>query len=126
MIKLIVGTKGSGKTKTLIDMAKAAAETSKGNVVCVEKGDKLAREVPTSVRLINSDEYQVKGFANLYGFLAGILAGNYDITHLFVDGTFKIGKVGEVEKTTKVWLLWLKNFPKFRAMQRSSSQYPVM
>ena len=65
MIKLIVGTKGSGKTKTLIDMAKAAAETSKGNVVCVEKGDKLAREVPTSVRLINSDEYQVKGFANL-------------------------------------------------------------
>ena len=49
MIKLIVGTKGSGKTKTLIDMAKAAAETSKGNVVCVEKGDKLAREVPTSV-----------------------------------------------------------------------------
>ena len=98
MIKLIVGTKGSGKTKTLIDMAKAAAETSKGNVVCVEKGDKLAREVPTSVRLINSDEYQVKGFANLYGFLAGILAGNYDITHLFVDGTFKIGKVGEVEK----------------------------
>lgn len=56
------------------------------------------REVPTSVRLINSDEYQVKGFANLYGFLAGILAGNYDITHLFVDGTFKIGKVGEVEK----------------------------
>lgn len=98
MIKLIVGTKGSGKTKTLIDMAKSAAETSKGNVVCVEKGDKLAREVPTSVRLINSDEYQVKGFANLYGFLAGILAGNYDITHLFVDGTFKIGKVGEVEK----------------------------
>ena len=90
MIKLIVGTKGSGKTKTLIDMAKAAAETSKGNVVCVEKGDKLAREVPTSVRLINSDEYQVKGFANLYGFLAGILAGNYDITELFIDGILKI------------------------------------
>ena len=92
MIKLIVGTKGSGKTKTLIDMAKAAAETSKGNVVCVEKGDKLAREVPTSVRLINSDEYQVKGFANLYGFLAGILAGNYDITELFIDGILKIVK----------------------------------
>ena len=90
MIKLIVGTKGSGKTKTLIDMAKAAAETSKGNVVCVEKGDKLAREGPTSVRLINSDEYQVKGFANLYGFLAGILAGNYDITELFIDGILKI------------------------------------
>ena len=125
MIKLIVGTKGSGKTKTLIDMAKAAAETSKGNVVCVEKGDKLAREVPTSVRLINSDEYQVKGFANLYGFLAGILAGNYDITELFIDGILKIVD-HNMDAAAKVRLLWLKNFLKFRAMQRSSSQYPVM
>lgn len=98
MIKLIVGTKGTGKTKTLISMANKAAEESKGNVVCVEKGDKLASELPTTIRLVNSDEYQVKGFANLYGFLAGILAGNYDITNLFVDGTFKIGKVDDTEK----------------------------
>ena len=46
MIKLIVGTKGTGKTKTLIEMAKKAAEESKGNVVCVEKGEKLVRELP--------------------------------------------------------------------------------
>lgn len=98
MIKLIVGTKGTGKTKTLISMANKAAEESKGNVVCVEKGDKLASELPTTIRLVNSDEYQVKGFANLYGFLAGILAGNYDITNLFVDGTFKIGKIDDTEK----------------------------
>lgn len=98
MIKLIVGTKGTGKTKTLIEMARAAAEESKGNVVCIEKGDKLARELPNTVRLVNSEEYQVKGFSNLYGFLAGFLAGNYDITHLFVDGTFKIGKVSDVER----------------------------
>ncbi len=98
MIKLIVGTKGSGKTKTLIEMANKAAQESKGNVVCVEKGDKLVRELPTNIRLVNSDEYQLKGFSNLYGFLAGILAGNYDITHLFIDGTFKIGKIGDVEK----------------------------
>ena len=56
MIKLIVGTKGTGKTKTLIDMAKKAAEESKGNVVCVEKGDKLAHELPNAVRLVNSEE----------------------------------------------------------------------
>ena len=98
MIKLIVGTKGTGKTKTLIDMARKAAEESKGNVVCVEKGDKLAHELPNAVRLVNSEEYDIRGFANLYGFLACFLAGNYDITHLFVDGTFKIGKVGDVEK----------------------------
>ncbi len=101
MIKLIVGTKGTGKTKTLIEMARKAAEESKGNVVCVEKGDKLAHELPNSVRLVNSEEYDIRGFANLYGFLAGFLAGNYDITHLFVDGTFKIGKVGDVERITK-------------------------
>ena len=98
MIKLIVGAKGSGKTKTLIEMANKAAQESKGNVVCVEKGDKLARELPTNVRLVNSEEYQIQGFASLYGFLAGFLAGNYDITHLFIDGTFKIGKIGDVEK----------------------------
>ena len=79
-------------------MARKAAEESKGNVVCVEKGDKLAHELPNAVRLVNSEEYDIRGFANLYGFLAGFLAGNYDITHLFVDGTFKIGKVGDVEK----------------------------
>lgn len=70
MIKLIVGTKGTGKTKTLIDMARKAAEESKGNVVCVEKGDKLAHELPNAVRLVNSEEYDIRGFANLYGFLA--------------------------------------------------------
>ena len=98
MIKLIVGTKGTGKTKTLIEMAKKAAEESKGNVVCVEKGEKLVRELPNTVRLVNSEEYDIQGFACLYGFLAGFLAGNYDITHLFIDGTFKIGKIGDVEK----------------------------
>ena len=86
MIKLIVGTKGTGKTKTLIEMAKKAAEESKGNVVCVEKGEKLVRELPNTVRLVNSEEYDIQGFACLYGFLAGFLAGNYDITHLFIDG----------------------------------------
>ena len=91
MIKLIVGTKGTGKTKTLIEMAKKAAEESKGNVVCVEKGEKLVRELPNTVRLVNSEEYDIQGFACLYGFLAGFLAGNYDITHIFVDATLKIG-----------------------------------
>lgn len=63
MIKLIVGTKGTGKTKTLIEMAKKAAEESKGNVVCVEKGEKLVRELPNTVRLVNSEEYDIQGFA---------------------------------------------------------------
>lgn len=91
MIKLIVGTKGSGKTKTIVNMANAAGESSKGNVVFVEKGMKLQHELAHSVRLVDTEEYEISGFEKCYGFLAGILAGNYDITHMFVDGTFKIG-----------------------------------
>ena len=109
MIKLIVGTKGTGKTKTLIDMARKAAEESKGNVVCVEKGDKLAHELPNAVRLVNSEEYDIRGFANLYGFLAGFLAGNYDITHIFIDSLTKIVG-GECDNETEKFLDWLNNF----------------
>ena len=109
MIKLIVGTKGTGKTKTLIDMAKKAAEESKGNVVCVEKGDKLAHELPNAVRLVNSEEYDIRGFANLYGFLAGFLAGNYDITHIFIDSLTKIVPT-EGYNDVEEFLNWLNNF----------------
>lgn len=91
MIKLIVGTKGAGKTKTLVSQANAAAEASKGNVVFVEKGMQLQYDLATTVRLVNTEEYDVSGFEKFSGFLSGILAGNYDITHMFVDGTFKIG-----------------------------------
>lgn len=91
MIKLIVGTKGSGKTKTLVSQANAAGEASKGNVVFVEKGMQLQYDLATSVRLVNTEEYGISGFEKFSGFLSGILAGNYDITHMFVDGTFKIG-----------------------------------
>ena len=91
MIKLIVGTKGAGKTKTIVSMANAAGESSNGNVVFVEKGMKLQYDLATSVRLVDTEEYDIVGFEKCYGFLTGILAGNYDITHMFVDGTFKIG-----------------------------------
>lgn len=92
MIKLIVGTKGSGKTKTLISQANQAGETSNGNVVFVEKGMALRHELSAGqVRLVNTEDYDIAGFESFTGFLCGILAGNYDITHLFVDGVFKIG-----------------------------------
>lgn len=91
MIKIIVGTKGTGKTKTMIDMANKASETSNGNVVFVEKGMGVRYELSTSVRLVDAEEFDIHGFEKFTGFLSGILAGNYDITHMFVDGTFKIG-----------------------------------
>lgn len=91
MIKLIVGNKGAGKTKTLIDMANAAVASSSGNVVCLEKGLKLTYDIDHKARLVDSDEYAISGFDSLYGFISGLMAGNYDITHIFIDATLKIG-----------------------------------
>ncbi|MBQ2513477.1 MAG: ATP-binding protein [Clostridia bacterium] len=90
MVKLIVGIKGSGKTKALISMVNDAVEKSKGSVVCVEKGIKLRYDVNYNCRLINVDEYFVFGSRQLYGFLAGLIASNHDISDLFVDSALRI------------------------------------
>ena len=90
MIKLIVGAKGSGKTKAMIDMINDSVKTSKGNVVVVEKGMKLTYDIAPAARLIDLDEYKVSGGEMLYGFVAGLMASNYDITDLFIDGILRI------------------------------------
>ena len=91
MIKLIVGGKGSGKTKAMIEMINESAKTTPGNIVCIEKSMKLTYDVSHAVRLIDVDEYKITGYDALYGFVAGILAGNYDIVEVYVDGILKIG-----------------------------------
>ena len=90
MIKLFIGSKGSGKTKTLIELTNNAAQTSKGSVVCIEKGDKLKHEITYKARLIDTDAFAVCDAEALYGFIAGILASNSDITDIFVDSSLKI------------------------------------
>lgn len=90
MVKLIVGSRGTGKTKKLIEQVQQAAKVSKGHVVCIEKGDSLRFDLSYHIRLIDIEEYGVKGPEAYYGFIAGLLAGNYDITEIFGDATFKI------------------------------------
>ena len=90
MIKLFIGAKGSGKTKTLIELVNNAANTSKGSVVCIERGDKLRFDVTSKARLIDTNDYSINDAAKLTGFVAGILASNSDITDLFVDSALKI------------------------------------
>ena len=90
MIKLFIGGKGSGKTKTLIEMVNNAVVESKGNVVCIEKGDKLIHDITYKARLIDTDHYAIVDADALYGFIAGILASNSDITDIFVDSALKI------------------------------------
>ena len=87
MIKLIVGTKGSGKTKTMIDLINEATKTATGNVVVIEKSMQLTTSINHAARLV--DEYKINGAEMLYGFVAGVLAGNYDITEMFIDGILK-------------------------------------
>ena len=92
MLKLIIGVKGTGKTKTLINMVNAAVENSHGAVVCIEKGVKLRYDIKYQARLINTEEYYVSDAESLYGFLAGIFASNHDVTDLFIDSALKICK----------------------------------
>ena len=90
MLKLIIGVKGTGKTKVLIDMVNSALSVTKGDVVCIEKGAQLRFDIKPAVRLVNSEEYLINDAATLYGFIAGMLASNHDVTDLFVDGTLRI------------------------------------
>lgn len=91
MIHLILGHKGSGKTKKLIALVNEAVENSNGNVVCVEKERLLTYDVNYRARLVETDQYNVSGYGEFYGFLSGLLAGNHDITDILVDATLKIG-----------------------------------
>lgn len=91
MINLIIGKKGSGKTKTLIDRINTAVAETNGCLVCVEKGETLRRSISYKVRWVGVEQFDISGYENFYGFLAGMLAGNYDIKEIFIDGILKIG-----------------------------------
>lgn len=91
MIKIIIGRKGSGKTKLLVDMVNEAAKVSLGNVVCIEKGDTLTYSVTHKARLIDADSFGISGYGEYYGLVAGIKSGNHDVTHIFGDATLRIG-----------------------------------
>lgn len=91
MVNLIIGKKGTGKTKRLVDMVNAALQTSNGNVVCVEKGAILTYDINYNARLVDVENYGISGYDMLYGLVCGICAGNYDVTDLFIDATVRIG-----------------------------------
>lgn len=91
MVTLIIGQKGTGKTKKLINLTNEAVEASNGNVVVIEKGSKLTYDVTHKARLIDTEQYSISGYDAFFGFLSGLCAGNYDVTDVLVDSTLKIG-----------------------------------
>ena len=91
MVKIITGKKGTGKTKILIDMINEASKKSDGYVVCIDKSEKLRFDIPTSVRIVDTDANSIYSFEAFYGLVAGLVAGNYDIKAIFVDSILKVG-----------------------------------
>ncbi|MGN0653790.1 MAG: hypothetical protein ACI4KH_02185 [Oscillospiraceae bacterium] len=90
MVKIITGKKGSGKTKILIDMINESAKATSGNIVCIEKGLKLTYDINHSVRLTDMEDYNLEGVDMFYGFVNGMIAGNFDIKEIYVDGILKV------------------------------------
>ena len=89
MIKFTIGLKGTGKTKKLIDAVNSALKEEKGNVVCITEGNRLMHDIDRDVRMINTENFDVKNFDMFTGLLYGIMAQNYDVTHIFIDSLFK-------------------------------------
>ena len=109
MIRVIVGKKGSGKTKQVIEMINSAVDSEHGNVVCIEKGEKLMLDISHKIRLVEASEYDIADYTAMKGFISGLYAGNYDITHIFIDSLTKI--IGaEVNFETEKFLDWLNAF----------------
>ena len=90
MVSLIMGLKGSGKTKTLVDLVNKAVKESNGDVVCIEKDKNLVYDIPHKVRLVHAGEYGINTNDLLKGFISGLHAGNYDITDIFIDNFYKL------------------------------------
>lgn len=89
MVHLIMGLKGSGKTKRLIEMVKQAVADEHGDVICLEKGPKLTHDIPHKARLISITQYHFGSYEFLKGFISGLNASNYDVSHVFLDSLQK-------------------------------------
>ena len=100
MLKLIAGEKGSGKTKQLIALVNDAVSTSNGKIVCIEKGKKLTYDINHDARLLNTEDFDVSDYDSFYGFLAGIVASDYDVKEIYVDSISKIvgNETGKISK----------------------------
>jgi len=111
LVKIIMGLKGSGKTKQLLELVHTAINEEHGDVVCIEKGAKLKYDIPYTVRLIEASEYDFDGYDFLRGFISGLYSANYDITHIFIDSVLRIIGVG-VDERADEFFTWCENFSK--------------
>ena len=115
MIRVILGLKGSGKTKKLIEAIHETLTHANGDVVCIEYGKKLTYDVNYRVRLVDSQEYGINNLDMLKGFLSGLHAGNFDITHVYIDNLYKT--IGSDRATGEAFIAWCAEFAKVNNME---------
>ena len=115
MIHVIMGLKGSGKTKKLIEAINAAVAEAHGDVVCIEYGKKLTYDVTYKVRLVDSQEYGISSPDMLKGFLSGLHAGNFDITNVFIDNLYNT--IGQDQAANEAFVDWVAKFAKDNNME---------
>ncbi len=115
MIHVIMGLKGSGKTKKLIDGINTALAQASGDVVCIEYGKKLTYDVTYKVRLVDSQEYGINSVEMLKGFLSGMHAGNFDITHVFIDNLYKT--INADLASAEAFIAWAAKFAADNSME---------
>lgn len=90
MVRLVVGTKGTGKTKKMIEMANHRAEESKGNIVFINKDHRLMYDLNHNIRVITMDDYEgITNSDEYIGFLYGIISSDHDIELIFIDSLLK-------------------------------------
>ncbi len=111
MVKVIAGLKGSGKTKQLIGLVDEALEKENGDVVVIERGTGLLTDINHRARLIDTDDYPITGYHTLEGFVSGMNAANFDITHIFFDNLTKIVSNDDTS-VAATFLAWLEGFSK--------------
>ncbi len=120
MIKVIVGPKGSGKTSKMVDDLNVHADNDLDNVVCIERGKRLNGLVSYKVRLVDIDEYPTLGFRELGSFIAGMLAKDYDITHIYIDSIYKVAGSESEDELIK-FLNYLEPFTNERGVTVETS-----
>ena len=108
MIHVIMGLKGSGKTKKMIASINEALASANGDVVCIEYGKKLTYDVTYKVRLVDSKEYGIRSSEMLKGFLSGLHAGNFDITNVYIDNLYKT--IGNNAADAEAFIAWCASF----------------
>lgn len=116
MVKVIMGLKGSGKTKKLIDTINTAIHQETGNMVCIEKGKKLTFDLDSRVRLVEASDYAINSYTFLKGFISGLYAGNYDISHIIIDSLYKIVGSEDVAQVED-FLSFVDNFSKENSVE---------